>query len=60
MRLSLKSSLTGLFGILLLLTLAQGGLSLWKLGSIEARRGQAFSKMSAPYCRAGSKHSSEF
>ena len=37
MRLSLKSSLTGLFGILLLLTLAQGGLSLWKLGSIEAR-----------------------
>jgi methyl-accepting chemotaxis protein len=29
MRLSLKSSLTGLFGILLLLTLAQGGLSPW-------------------------------
>ncbi|AWN49314.1 methyl-accepting chemotaxis protein [Methylobacterium terrae] len=37
MRLSLKSSLTGLFGILLLLTLAQGGVSLWKLDSIETR-----------------------
>ncbi|KMO34248.1 chemotaxis protein [Methylobacterium variabile] len=37
MRMSLKSSLTGLFGILLLLTLAQGGVSLWKLDSIETR-----------------------
>ncbi|PIK71914.1 methyl-accepting chemotaxis protein, partial [Methylobacterium frigidaeris] len=37
MRMSLKSSLTGLFGLLLLLTLAQGGVSLWKLDSIETR-----------------------
>ncbi|TNC12394.1 methyl-accepting chemotaxis protein [Methylobacterium terricola] len=37
MRLSLKSSLTGLFGILLVLTLAQGGASLWKLAAIETR-----------------------
>ncbi|MGE7415501.1 methyl-accepting chemotaxis protein, partial [Methylobacterium tarhaniae] len=37
MRLSLKSGLTGLFGILLLLTLAQGGVSLWKLDAIETR-----------------------
>ncbi|MET7242152.1 methyl-accepting chemotaxis protein [Methylobacterium sp. EM32] len=37
MRISLKSSLSGLFGILLLLTLAQGGVSLWKLDSIETR-----------------------
>ncbi|MGX7707580.1 methyl-accepting chemotaxis protein [Methylobacterium sp. Gmos1] len=37
MRMSLKSSLTGLFGILLLLSLVQGGVSLWKLDSIETR-----------------------
>lgn len=37
MRMSLKSSLSGLFGILLLLSLAQGAVSLWKLDAIESR-----------------------
>ncbi len=33
----LKSSLSGLFGILLLLSLSQGAVSLWKLDAIETR-----------------------
>ncbi|MGF3022826.1 methyl-accepting chemotaxis protein [Methylobacterium aquaticum] len=37
MRLSLKSSLSGLFGILLSLSLAQGAVSLWTLDAIETR-----------------------